>query len=508
MQRTWGKDARVIGKPLAEALPELAGQPFLKILDDVYTTGIPYSADAAAAMLEVNGVLGRYYFNFTYKPLFDEQGQVYGILNMAVDVSDAVIARQSLEETQVALINAIDLAELGTWSLDIGSGIIHVSERMLDWFGLTAEEGMLGEAVNAMVAADRDRVALAIAEACKPGAGIYSEEYRVRNKHTGQLRIIHAQGRAVTDQSGVPIRLDGTARDITLERELQLALEQQVQQRTEELAAANEELLATNEELLVTNEEVADANERLLHSNEELAQYAYVASHDLQEPLRKIRVFSGMLQQGGTLAAGELGLLSKISGSAERMTLLIRDLLEFSRLLNSESSMQLVRLSDVAAAIRSDFELQILEKNAVVEIGSLPAIEAVSLQMNQLFYNLIGNALKFVSPDVRPEVRIYAERLSPEEAGRFVGKLNPDTPYYRISVSDNGIGFDPDYTDQIFEVFKRLHGRESYPGSGIGLALCRRIVNNHLGALYAESAPGAGATFHVILPGRQGTLVR
>lgn len=504
MQRTWGKDAGVIGKPLTEAVPELIGQPFPEILAEVYRSGIPYVAEADPAVLEVNGELQTFYFNFTYKPLFNEQGEVYAIIDMALDVTAEVVARKKLEETQTALLNAIELAELGTWSLDIPSGAIHVSGRMLEWFGLTAAEAMLGEAVNAIIPADRERVAEAIAAACVPGAGTYSEEYTVRNKHTGQRRIIHAQGKAVTDSNGLQIRLDGTARDITLEREVQIALEQLVQQRTEELAAANEELQATNEELLVTNEEVAEANEQLIHSNEELAQYAYVASHDLQEPLRKIRVFSGMLNQSRDMSEADLTLLSKISGSAERMSLLIRDLLEFSRLLNSDETVQLVALGDVAAAIRTDFELRIQERNAIVEIGRLPTIEAVALQMNQLFYNLIGNALKFVKDGVRPEIYVSAAPVSDGEAAAMLGKLIPDVRYHRITIRDNGIGFEQQYTEQIFEVFKRLHGREVYPGSGIGLALCRRIVNNHMGMLFAESAPGAGSTFHIVLPERQG----
>jgi PAS domain S-box-containing protein len=504
MQRAWGKNASVIGKPLAEAIPELVGQPFLDILDEVYRSGKPYVATADKALLEVDGVLETYYYNFTYKPLFDGQGNVYAIMNMAVDVTEAVNARLRLEEARTALVNAIDLAELGTWSLDISTGRIQVSDRMLSWFGLTAEEAMLGEAVDAIAEQDRDRVNAAILAASQPGAGIYSEEYTIVDKRTRQKRIIHAQGKAVVDENGIPLRLDGTARDISLEREVQTALEQLVQQRTEELAATNEELQSTNEELLVTNEELAEANERLIHSNEELAQYAYVASHDLQEPLRKIRVFSGMLNQSKDMQRGDLELLGKISNSAERMSLLIRDLLEFSRLLNSESTMTLVDLGDVATAIRNDFELRIQEKNALVTIDRLPTVEAVSLQMNQLFYNLIGNALKFIAAERRPEIRISAVPLSNAETAIYVSKPMHGVRYHKISFSDNGIGFEPQYNEQIFEVFKRLHGRDIYPGSGIGLALCRRIVNNHNGILYAESTPGAGSSFHIILPGRQG----
>ena len=214
-------------------------------------------------------------------------------------------------------------------------------------------------------------------------------------------------------------------------------------------------------------------------------------------------IFSNMLSSEETLHDRSKNLVNKISESSHRMSLLIKDLLQFSRLLNSETMLRPVDLSAVMASVTGDFELIIHEKNAAVTIGKLPVIEAVGLQMNQLFYNLLGNALKFSRPGIEPEITIDVQAITEEDAYQHVQKIIPGSNYYHITFADNGIGFEVKYSEQIFEIFKRLHGRSIYPGSGIGLALCRRIVANHNGALYAESEPDKGSVFHIIIPGRQ-----
>jgi signal transduction histidine kinase len=210
-----------------------------------------------------------------------------------------------------------------------------------------------------------------------------------------------------------------------------------------------------------------------------------------------------MLESQVSLPETSRRLVDKIARSSERMSLLITDLLEFSRLLKSEALVRPVNLQEVVAAVVSDFELLVTEKGATITVGHLPVIQAIGLQMNQLFYNLVSNALKFNKPDMAPLVAIHAETIGAGEAARHIAKPLPFATYHHITISDNGIGFDVKYAEQIFEVFKRLHGREMYPGSGIGLALCRRIVDNHNGSLYAVSAPNEGTIFHLILPDRQ-----
>jgi PAS domain S-box-containing protein len=490
----WGRNDSVIGQPFMEALPELIGQPFLDILQNVFDTGNTYTDSAARADIVVDGVLGIYYFDFTYKPLRNANGEVYAIMDMAVDVTEEVLARQKAEEAEASLRGAIELADLGTWELDLITTELKYSDRLKEWFGFEAAEVITVEkAVSVMTNEDKDRIIKALKEA--ETSGVYDMEYRVYAK---KERILHAHGKTFYNEKNEAYKIIGTAQDVTSQRTLQLSLEQEVQLRTEEL-------LSVNEELGIANEELNDTNKQLLHSNEELAQYAYVASHDLQEPLRKIRLFSGMLENQESLPAENRPLIGKIAQSAERMSLLIRDLLDFSRLLKLDAHMQPVDLSSILNAVISDFELTIEEKKATVRIGRLPVIQAVALQMNQLFYNLLSNALKFVRPDIAPEIVVDAQILDHEEVRQYISNPLLYSNYYHITFSDNGIGFEPKFAEQIFEVFKRLHGRHAYPGSGIGLALCKRIVTNHNGYIYVQSEVNRGTTFHIIMADKSST---
>jgi len=248
-----------------------------------------------------------------------------------------------------------------------------------------------------------------------------------------------------------------------------------------------------------------EANADLERSNEELRQYTYVASHDLQEPLRKIVTFSKRLAQTNADALTGPGkeYLGKIIGSAQRMTRLIDELLNFSRTVRQSQKFERTDLNAVLRDVLQDFDLIIPEKAATVDVGTLPVIEAMPLQMSQLFHNLLSNALKFIAPERAPVIRIEARR---PDAGDFTKRVPQGDPsqYWQISVHDNGIGFNPDFAEQIFSIFQRLHDKSAYAGTGIGLALCRRIVTNHGGGLYAEANEGEGATFHVLLPERQG----
>jgi PAS domain S-box-containing protein len=493
-----GKGPDITGKPLREVMPELVteGQPFLKILNDVLTTGKMYQSSGAQVKIVKNGVLTYNYYNITYTPVADTNGNVYAILDIAIDVTEQVLARQQLEQAEAALREAIELAQLGTWHYDATSGYITYSSRLMQWFGLDRSRNG-GHDFSVIHPDDRGRVQQLIQNTLRTESnGVLDTEYLAVNLVTGQQLIIHVLGKKVYHSDGTLSGINGIAQDVTLQRQNQKALESEVQARTEQLAAVVEELQ-------VANEELAESNERLIHSNDELAQYAYVASHDLQEPLRKIRVFTSRLT-GQSLTEKETNLtLEKISASAERMTQLIQDLLEFSRLLKAETEIQTISLTDVVNAVVNDFELTITEKNAEIVVEKLPMIQAVPLQMNQLFFNLLSNSLKFVAPGTAPRISIQANNLTNEQASRYLRKTSKGRKYYDISITDNGIGFESHFSEQIFEVFKRLHGRDLYPGSGIGLSLCRRIVGNHNGFLYAESAIGKGTTFHVILPNKQ-----
>ncbi|GAA3754522.1 hypothetical protein GCM10022423_00360 [Flavobacterium ginsengiterrae] len=615
-----GKGPHIDGLPLREAMPELIteGQAYLKILDDVFTTGIPFISSASLVKIVQDGVLNDNYYNISYTPLRNRSGEIYAILDIAIDVTAQVNAQKAMQEseahlqllrdtvpamifyldkdqryqsyntvfmdwfsvgeseaiglsvrefigeaayaktlpnlkiaysgkqvkyemfapsrmgverwlnivytphinnegdvigvivhatditqskkTEIALRDseanfrsAVELAQLGIWSMDIKTGITTLSVRHAEMFGFTKTLMSSEEARSVIIDADKERVAKAFFDAQQLGNdGKYEAEYMIINAETGREKIIHSIGQTYFDAAGTPSVISGTAQDITIQRKLQLTLESEVNFRTRELDAALRDLRELNYEL-------ERSNQALKHSNQELAQFAYVASHDLQEPLRKIQIFAGLLKEGKSSLDKET-IINKIDFSASRMSLLISDLLAFSRLINPKKSFNLVDLNKIVAAVWNDFELAAEEKNAVITTDNLPVIMAAGLQMNQLFYNLISNSLKFTSPERTPRISIKTELVSRDYVAAHTNSNLEAARYHYIIFTDNGIGFEKHYGRQIFEIFNRLHQQSIYPGSGIGLALCRRIVMNHHGVIFADGEPDTGAAFHIFLP--------
>jgi len=247
----------------------------------------------------------------------------------------------------------------------------------------------------------------------------------------------------------------------------------------------------------------AQANRDLARSNSELEQFASVASHDLQEPLRKIRTFGDRLTtvDGTALSPAGADYLARMQHAAARMQVLIDDLLAYARVSADPPRAVPVDLAATTRAVLADLETRIEQSGGRVEVGPLPTIEGDPLRLRQLLQNLISNALKFRRPEAPPVVTIAATLLPSEdaaEAGPDAGAAPP--AWLHLSVRDNGIGFEPKHATRIFEVFKRLHGRGAYEGTGIGLALCRQIAERHGGHITATGALGQGTTFRVTLP--------
>lgn len=244
--------------------------------------------------------------------------------------------------------------------------------------------------------------------------------------------------------------------------------------------------------------ELRQFTERLAHSNRELQDFASVASHDLQEPLRKIQMFGHRLhtQYQDVLPEEGRDYLERMQGAAKRMQALIKDLLTLAQ-IDTQAPFSPVHLTTIVQNVLSDLEIRIQQLAATIEVGDLPTIEADPVQMHQLLQNLISNALKFHRPGIPPQIHIRAQLLvtTPE-----MPIFAPDQRVCQIQVVDNGIGFDEQHLDRIFTIFQRLHGRSEYEGSGVGLAICRKIVERHGGCITAQSRPGQGAIFTIMLP--------
>ncbi|GMM72446.1 hypothetical protein MTsDn5_23980 [Alteromonas gracilis] len=264
-----------------------------------------------------------------------------------------------------------------------------------------------------------------------------------------------------------------------------------------DLESVNEDL---ETKIAERTQELSVFSEELARSNRELEDFAFVASHDLQEPLRKIRAFGNRLESGYNDVIDERGkdYLARMLNAAERMSMLISDLLAFSRVSTRGKEFGEVDLNRAINSVIDDLEIAIDEKSAEINVSDMPVIRGDKSQLEQLFLNLISNALKFQSEGVKPVVSINVTNALPEDTSDIL--ISEEYEWIKITVTDNGIGFEQSFAEKIFAPFQRLHGRSEYKGTGIGLAVCRRIVERHNGQINAISKPGEGATFSIILP--------
>lgn len=469
---TGGRD--FTGKKVREALPEVEGQGYFEMLDQVYHEGKSFNIPESKAFLKnEQGELTEYFFHITYLPWRDVDGKILGVLQFSFDVTQQVKARLVLEEAEYKLQNAIELADLGTWHIDLTTNFVSYDSRIVKWWGLDAKGATLERVIKCLHEDDRSKVAEAVNHAIMV-SGVYSADYRLINSITGETRHIIANGKVFYDDEKKPLRLSGIARDITLQKIAQDELEKLVSTRTRELYEANAELK---------------------RSNEDLQQFAYVASHDLQEPLRKIQTFSDLaLSRLHDTNAAKL-YLDKIDQSAARMTSLIKDVLAYSQASRKEFTREPVDLHEIIGNVKNDFELLIQQKNVIINVSQLPVVQGSKRQFHQLFSNLLSNSIKFSRLDPRIEITARTLKQLPDNV-----VLRASSAYHELSVKDNGIGFEPAYTEQIFQLFSRLHNRYDYGGTGIGLSLCKKIVENHDGTIVATSQKGKGSTFTIYLP--------
>ncbi|HEX6181327.1 MAG TPA: ATP-binding protein [Chitinophagaceae bacterium] len=298
----------------------------------------------------------------------------------------------------------------------------------------------------------------------------YFWQYRITT-NTGELRWLETYGNFMRDQDGKITNIVGLTRDITRLKIYEHSLETKIRE--------------------------------LNRSNAELEEFAYVASHDMQEPLRKLITFSERLTAKFENILQEEGKLyvNRMVAAANNMRLLIDNLLDFSRVARVSDAFVATNLNEILNKGLADMEVSIEETGAQIIAEPLPVVEAHPEQMKQLLVNIISNAIKFRKPGVPPIISIQCEVVADNEAD----VLGPSglKKYYRIRIIDNGIGFEQEYAEKIFQIFQRLHGKAEYPGSGIGLAICKKIVDYHNGIIYARGELGKGATITIILPEKQ-----
>ena len=382
----------------------------------------------------------------------------------------------------------MELAKLATWSINFPGNIVEYSERMRTWLGITNSERALTEGINSLPRNERDRVKAAMEWSMNPkSGGVFDLEYSIINQQTGRERVIRSQARTFFDDKSRPVKTIGTALDVTQQRNMRLSLEHEVSLRTEELDTANEELASINEELQAINDEQIRLNAKLEQSNESLQQFAHVASHDLKEPMRKIKIFMGMIEGDpeSSLSLRGAQLMKRVNIATDRMFSMINGVLSYSTLNSSGHHAEKVDLKKILDQVRQELEVLAEQKKAAIHYRDLPMIDGAGILLHQLFYNLVINSLKFSRENIPPVIDI-----SSSAANGFI----------TIVVKDNGLGFDQAQSENIFHMFARLHSKDKYEGTGLGLSLCRKIVERHKGTITAAARPDEGAAFTIVLP--------
>ena len=331
-----------------------------------------------------------------------------------------------------------------------------------------------------------------------------------------QLKEKELQEKNIAESKTYSLKLEKAVAERTkelaqLNRELAFQNKEK-EQRAAELVMANKELafqnsekekketelIAANKELALQNEEKEKRSAELLTANKELEAFTYIASHDLQEPLRKIQTFAGRIIEKENLSETGQDYFKRMQSAAGRMQLLIEDLLTYSRTNTGESKTEKKDLTLIIEEVKNDLKELIEEKKATIKTKGICEMNIISFQFRQLMHNLIGNALKFASHDRPLQINIICTKQKGSQLKEE--KLFADKKYFHISISDNGIGFDPAYKDRIFEVFQKLHSKEEYAGTGIGLAIVKKIVENHGGIITATGILNEGATFDIFFP--------
>lgn len=478
----------LLGKELFTIVPE-AEEHFRPIIEKVRLTGESLYLYDYPYFVFTNGKRKEGFLNLVYQPYRERDGKITGVIILCHDVTEQVLSRKKIQEAEEKARLAIASADLGAYEVNLRTNEMVTSERYNQIWEVSGNVSR-EEMVRRIHAEDIPARKKAHEEAFETGTLHYEARFWTVSR---SLRWMRASGKVLFDKEGKPETLLGVIQDITEQKEFTEYLNSEVDKRTEELQAINEEMEATNEEL-------SEANDNLIKANKELEQFSYAASHDMREPLRKIQTFANLLQaRSEDLNDADKEYIQKITSSANRMKTIIDDLLEYSRTTREDQKMERIDLNLVADDVKTDLEIAIAQKSARITIGNLPVVLAARTQMYQVFQNLVSNALKFSKQDDQPLVSIQSVEFSAAERSKK-HQLSQQLAYAHITVADNGIGFSEKYANHVFELFKRLHGRSEYSGTGIGLALCKKIVEYHGGDIYAESEEGVGTTIHIILP--------
>jgi two-component system CheB/CheR fusion protein len=469
MFELWGRLGEdLIGKPLFERLPEVKDQGYEEILTTVFTTGERFTAKGIPVNLPRKGGMETVFIDLLYEAFRETNGTITGVMAVATDVTDQVLDRMKVEESVKEFKSVTDFMPQMIWVTRPDGYHYYYNKQWYDYTGLSAEETEGEGWNNVFHPEDQGRAWEAWRQSLKTGEP-YEIEYRCK-RVDGVYRWFLGRALPLRDNAGKIAKWFGTCTDIDDQKKSTELLEENVIERTKALETQKNELQ---------------------RSNSKLEEFTYAASHDLKEPMRKISIFTHQLkdQLGDRLKENENRLFSRILKSTERMANLVDDLLLYSHVSQRPHETESIDLNQKAQRVLEDLELDIEEKNAVIEVAHLPVVEGYRRQIQQVFQNLITNALKYSRPGFPPHIIISAKSITEHEK-----------PYHVIVFKDNGIGFEQQYADKIFHMFTRLHGKNEYGGTGVGLTIVRKVIENHQGFIRVKSVVGEGSVFEIYLP--------
>ncbi len=454
------------------------------LADTVMNKGQSSWSEDQPLYINRHGYIEEAYFTFSYSPIPSESGQISGLFCACTETTEKVLATRRLEESERNLKNIILQAPVAMCILKGNSLVVEIAnERMFELWGKSAEELISKPIFEGLPEAKEQGLEQILHDVLNQGTSFKANERPVQLPRKGKVET------AFLNFVYEPLRLGDGKISGVLAVAIDVTDQVIARQRIEE-----------SEDTL--HRKVLERTAELERSNRSLEEFAHAASHDMKEPIRKIHFFADSLKTslGNKLNPTETRMFERMEQATKRMALLIDDLLEYSHASYQPHQKEEIDLNQKVKKVLEDLELTIEEKKAIIKIDTLPVVKGFRRQLQQLFHNLISNALKYNQPGQTPEIHIRSRVVNSNEINIPLLPDQENMKFHLIEISDNGIGFEQENAERIFQMFQRLHGKTEYPGTGVGLSIARKTVENHNGYIWAESQPGKGATFKVLLP--------